>query len=50
MVDNLTRDHLQAIRELDNRIQAVQHENLSLQGKILAKDLEKYYQFIVSRS
>ena len=41
IVDDLRCGHLQAITELDNRIQGIQSENVEVQGKILAKTRKK---------
>ena len=38
LVDKMQEDHQKAIEEGDNRIQAIEHENVGLQGEIRAKD------------
>ena len=38
LVDKMQEDHQKAIEERDTRIQAIEYENVGLQGKIRAKD------------
>ena len=37
-VEKLQEDHQKAIEEQDTRIQAIEYENVGLQGEIRAKD------------